>query len=258
VHAVHGRPMFGLSAQFTLLAGLAWTVGLSAVGWAVGLACSVTTNVALARGVARHGADGIGPAGRVTFARATLACGVAALIAHSFWQPVSVTALLALAFIALILDAVDGWVARRTGTVSALGARFDMEVDAFLILVLSAYVAHSTGPWVLAIGAARYAFGAAGWLVPWLREPVPPRYWAKVVAATQGIVLTFAAADVVPRSLAKVALVASLALLAESFGHQIWWLQRGGVRARRVVASAAARPRQSRLVPRPAVEVGNG
>ena len=39
------------------------------------------------------------------------------------------------------LDAVDGQVARRTGTVSALGARFDMEVDAFLILVLSVYVA---------------------------------------------------------------------------------------------------------------------
>ena len=38
---------------------------------------------------------------------------------------------------ALALDGVDGQVARRTGTASELGARFDMEVDAFLILVLS-------------------------------------------------------------------------------------------------------------------------
>ena len=43
--------------------------------------------------------------------------------------------------VALALDGVDGQVARRTGTVSALGARFDMEVDAFLVLVLSVHVA---------------------------------------------------------------------------------------------------------------------
>ena len=48
--------------------------------------------------------------------------------------------------------------ARRTGTASPLGARFDGEVDAFLILVLSVYVARSIGPWVFAIGAARYVF----------------------------------------------------------------------------------------------------
>ena len=51
--------------------------------------------------------------------------------------------LVVLAAVALVLDGVDGQVARRTGTVSALGARFDMEVDAFLMLVLSVYVASS-------------------------------------------------------------------------------------------------------------------
>ena len=51
---------------------------------------------------------------------------------------------------ALILDGVDGKVARRTGTSTALGARFDMEVDAFLILVLSVYVLDVAGP----LGAA--------------------------------------------------------------------------------------------------------
>ena len=80
------------------------------------------------------------------------------------------------------------------------------------------------GAWVLAIGAARYAFLAAGWLLPWMRETLPPRYWRKVVAATQGIVLTIAAADVVPQALAEVAVAAALALLAESFGRDVWWL----------------------------------
>ena len=73
-----------------------------------------------------------------------------------------------------------------------------MEVDAFLILVLSVYVAHSAGAWVLAIGLARYLLLAAEQVLPWLRRPTPPRYWGKVVAALQGIVLTVAAADVLP------------------------------------------------------------
>ena len=51
-----------------------------------------------------------------------------------------------MATVALLLDAVDGQVARRTNTVSALGARFDMETDAFLVLVLSVYVAPIVGP----------------------------------------------------------------------------------------------------------------
>ena len=73
-----------------------------------------------------------------------------------------------------------------------------MEVDAFLILVLSVYVARSSGAWVLAIGAMRYAFVAAGWVLPWMRGQLPPRYWRKVVAAIQGIVLVVAAPAAAP------------------------------------------------------------
>jgi phosphatidylglycerophosphate synthase len=132
----------------------------------------------------------------------------------------------ALAAVALALDAVDGWVARRTNTVSALGARFDMEVDAFLILALSVEAARELTPWVLAIGLARYLLGAAGWKLAWLREPTPARYWGKVVAAMQGIVLTTAVAGVLPRQVVLAALGVALALLAESFGRQVWWLRR--------------------------------
>ena len=53
---------------------------------------------------------------------------------------------------------------------------------------------------MLAIGLARYALLAAGRLLPWLRRPLPPRYWCKVVAAVQGIVLTVAAAGVLPHA----------------------------------------------------------
>lgn len=224
MRAVQAGPPIGLIAQLLLLAALAGTVGLSRAGWVVGVTCGVIMNAVLARGLSRYRSGRLSPADWVTLARATLAVGVAALTADSFDQPAPVTLLVTLTVVALTLDAVDGWVARRNRTASALGAHFDGEVDAFLILALSVYVARSTGAWVLVIGAARYAFLAAGWLLPWLREPLPPRYWRKVVAATQGIVLTIAAADVLPPALTRAALIAALALLAESFGRDVWWL----------------------------------
>ena len=69
--------------------------------------------------------------------------------------------LVAIGAVALALDGLDGWVARRNNTVSVLGARFDMEVDAFLILVLSVLVVPHARAVGAAIGLMRYAFVAA-------------------------------------------------------------------------------------------------
>ena len=174
----------------------------------------------------------------MTLTRATLAGGVAALVVTSFDRAVPVPVLVSLTIVALALDAVDGQVARRTGTVTDLGARFDMEVDSFLLLVLSGYAARVTGPWVLAIGGMRYAFVVATWVLPWMRGTLPPRYWRKVVAATQGVVLVVAAAGVAPRPVILTALVGALVLLVESFGRDVgWlWLHRTAVRPARRAA----------------------
>ena len=127
---------------------------------------------------------------------------------------------------ALALDFVDGRVARRTGTASAFGGRLDGEADAFLILVLSAYVARSTGAWVLAMGLVRYAYAVATWLLPWMQRPLPPRYWRKVVAAVTGIALALAAADPPPPGATVAGLAVAWVLLAESFGWDVVWLWR--------------------------------
>jgi phosphatidylglycerophosphate synthase len=219
-------PAAGLMAQVLLLAALAGTAGLGGAGWTIGIACAVTMATALARGLARRPGERLGPASWVTLARATLAVGVAALAADSFVHDIPVALLVTLAAVALCLDPVDGWLARRTGTATELGARFDGEADAFLILALSVYVAPACGWWVLAIGGARYLFLAGEWLLPWMRTPLPPRRWRKLVAATQGIVLTVAAAGVLPRALAQALLLAALALLAASMGECTWWLWR--------------------------------
>ncbi len=149
VRAAHAGPVAGLIAQTLLLAALAGSVGLSGAGWSVGVACAVIVNTALARGLSRHGSERLGPADWVTLTRATLAVAVAALVADSFDEPAEVALLVTLTVVALVLDAVDGWIVRRMGTATPLGAQFDGEVDAFLILVLSVYVARSAG----AVGA---------------------------------------------------------------------------------------------------------
>jgi len=224
VPTVRSLPTFGLISQVALLATLAATVGLTTAGWVVGTAYGSITFVALTWAMHRMGVDALGPADGVTLARATLVGCVAALVADSFDRRTPIGVLVAIAVVALILDAVDGQVARRTNTASRLGARFDMEVDAFLILVLSVYVARSLGAWVLVIGAMRYAFVVAGWVSPWMQRSLPPRPWRKVVAATQAIVLVFAASDVLPRTLTVVAVAGALALLVESFGRDVAWL----------------------------------
>ena len=233
---MHAGPVAGLVAQMLLMAAIAAAVAVSGVslnaaGWVVGVACGLITNLALAYGLAHYRADRMSPADWVTLARATLAVGVAALVAASFGQRVDIAMLVSLAALALVLDALDGWVARRTVT-GTLGARFDGEVDAFLILVLSVYVARSSGAWVLAIGAARYVFLAAEWPLAWMRAPLPPRNWRKVVAAIQGIVLAIAVAGVLSVAVTQAALVGALVLLTESFVRDVWWLWRRRHRAR--------------------------
>ena len=128
----------GSAALVALLAVLAATVGLGFLGWGVGLACAALTIVGVARGT-----SSLGPADLVTLGRAVLTCGLAGLVADSFLHEAAVGTIVVGAVVALASDLFDGWLARRTRTESDFGARFDGEVDAFLILVLSVYVAEA-------------------------------------------------------------------------------------------------------------------
>jgi phosphatidylglycerophosphate synthase len=227
VRTVQRGPLVAFLTVAGLLAALGVTVGLGPPGLAVGLGCGALLAVGLAAGMHRHSRDRLLPADRVTLVRAALSCAVAALVADAWGSsPARNAPLVGLAAIALVLDGVDGWVARRTGAVTPFGARFDMEADAFLILVLSVYVARSSGVWVMGSGLARYALLVTGLAVPWLARPTPPRYWAKVVAAIQGIVLVLAAAEVLPPRQRDWMLAVAVLLIAESFGRQVWWLRR--------------------------------
>ncbi|MDO0924851.1 CDP-alcohol phosphatidyltransferase family protein [Streptomyces sp. TG1A-8] len=216
----------GAGAQVLLLALLGRVTGMGPAGWLTGLVFACATWAVLSRAVHRSRLRSFGPANRVTLGRATLVGGVTALVADSFLNSPPVTLLVALTAVALVLDGVDGRVARRTGTASALGARFDMEVDAFLILVLSVYVSTRLGPWVLLIGGMRYAFVAAARLAPWLNAPLPPSFARKTVAALQGVCLLLAGARLLPSAVDLAVVLLALASLVWSFGRDVLWLRR--------------------------------
>src|SRR5205823_5223957 len=209
----------GLLVTAVLLGVVSATSGLGVAGWIAGLATGSAAAALLATTRMRSDQPAIFPADWVTLTRMLLIAGVAGLVADSFGRSVSMTALVTLSSVALALDAVDGLVARRTGTATPLGARIDGEADAFLILLLSIAVSQDYGSWVLFIGAARYALLLAGWLIPWLAAPLPPRFWRKVVAAVQGIVLTVAASGVPSRLAGMIAVAVALLLLCEAYAR---------------------------------------
>ena len=216
----------GAGVQILLLALLGTAIGMGPAGWLTGLAFAVATWAVLSRALHRTRPRSFGPANRVTLGRATLVGGVTALVADSFERRTPVAALVALAAVALILDGVDGKVARATGTSTPLGARFDMEVDAFLILVLSVYVSMSQGPWVLLIGGMRYGFVAAARVWNWLNAPLPPSMARKTVAALQGILLLVAASGYLPFAATFGVVALALGTLLWSFGRDVLWLWR--------------------------------
>ncbi|MFJ9538496.1 CDP-alcohol phosphatidyltransferase family protein [Streptomyces sp. NPDC101225] len=216
----------GAGLQILLLALLGTAIGMGPAGWLTGLAFAVASWAVLSRALHRSRPRSFGPANRVTLGRATLVGGVTALVADSFESSPPVTLFVGLTAIALILDGVDGKVARATGTSTPLGARFDMEVDAFLILVLSVYVSMEFGPWVLMIGAMRYAFVAAARVCPWLNAELPPSMARKTVAAMQGICLLLAASGCLPHLASLGVVLLALGSLTWSFGRDVRWLRR--------------------------------
>ncbi|MEU9155136.1 CDP-alcohol phosphatidyltransferase family protein [Streptomyces sp. NPDC048417] len=216
----------GAGVQILLLVLLGSAIGMGPAGWLTGLAFAVATWAVLSLALHRTRPRTFGPANRVTLGRAILVGGVTALVADSFESSPPVSLLVGLTAVALILDGVDGKVARHTGTSTALGARFDMEVDAFLILVLSVYVSTQLGPWVLLIGAMRYAFVAAAKVAPWLNAPLPPSMARKTVAAMQGICLLLAGADLLPYLANLGVVLLALGSLVWSFGRDVVWLRR--------------------------------
>jgi phosphatidylglycerophosphate synthase len=132
----------------------------------------------------------------------------------------------AAAFMILVLDGVDGWIARTSGAVSRFGARFDMETDAAFILAVSilTWQYGKTGPWILMAGLMRYAFVAGTMLLPWMRRSLPSSQRRKRIFVAQAVSLILSLVPLVVRPFSDIAAITGLLLLACSFTIDVAWL----------------------------------
>ena len=125
-----------------LLSGVLARIGAAALGLEgdyllKAVALFVTGAALVLAGVGRHHPyRTFGAANQVTVARGVLVALLAALVGERTDTGAPALATVLAASVA-VLDGVDGWLARRTRMASDFGARFDMETDAALIMVLS-------------------------------------------------------------------------------------------------------------------------
>jgi len=167
-----------------------------------------------------------GWASRVTFFRALIVLSLASFL----WWPEAFVdhglELGLLGLVALLADGLDGHLARKREEQSEVGARFDMETDAALMLVLSIAMGWTdrVGMWVLWIGALRYAFVGAGMFLPFLNKPLPESMRRKVICVVQVSVLLAVMPPWFTDGQAFVLLAIALALLLYSFALDTMWL----------------------------------
>jgi phosphatidylglycerophosphate synthase len=229
------RPLLR-SALVAILAPTLVAVTLSAwAGHGLGLSPSFPAHllgllglggILILYGLPAHGPHHVfGAANHATVARGVLVAFLAALLVERVDERVELVAL-GTASLAAVMDAVDGWLARRMRMDSAFGARFDMETDALFILVLSLWAWHldKAGPWVIAGGLLRYLFLLGAALVPALRAPLPERFRRKAIAASQMITLLVVICPFVPARASAALAGAALLALSISFLIDTQWL----------------------------------
>ncbi|MBZ9655453.1 CDP-alcohol phosphatidyltransferase family protein [Phyllobacterium lublinensis] len=174
-----------------------------------------------------------GPANTITALRGGLTCLMAGFLVETEWliDPTMTSwiwGVVAGSLLALCLDGLDGYLARRFEMTSEFGARYDMEVDAALILCLSLliYAMAKADWWVIFIGAMRYLFVAAQFFDSRLKRPLQPSLRRKAICVLQMVALcTILLPTVNPPVSTSIAAWALLALVC-SFGSDAYSLMR--------------------------------
>lgn len=236
---LEGRGLLLSTAITNLSLVAAFTLALLVAAFAIfplGPGFIIVTLVTLAtifalvlRALPGHGHDRFGPANLVTSIRAGLVSLTAGALVSSerlAGDPMALWALLGIVLIAFALDGIDGYLARRFEVESSFGARFDMEVDAFLILLLSlaALLLDKVGAWVVLIGLMRYGFLAWGRFSPKLNGSLPPSFRRKLVCVVQVAALCAILVPFVSSDVATAIAAIALAALVYSFAVDIRYL----------------------------------
>lgn len=230
------RPMSAPLYQFACCAlvilvgvmGLAYATFGGSSAFVVSVASFLLISAIVARGMIVQSISHFGAANGVTAMRAGLVAVVSGAIFALPLDPIHAWFIFAFAVLAFAMDGLDGYLARRNRTATAFGARFDMEIDALFGAILSLIILQSgtVGPHILLLGFMRYGFVIAGYIWPWLNNPLPESLRRKTVCVVQIAALLLLICPAIPAALiAPISLIA-LAALLWSFAADTTWLMR--------------------------------
>jgi len=224
-----------VTTTLILLAALVCLAQIARSGLPLGASYALKSSAAFAGMMAisigflqrHHRFERFGPANQITTARAMLVALIASLIGEPRVPEVAFSAVAA-GVLVTMMDGVDGWLARRHRIASAFGARFDMEIDALLILVLAvlSWQFGKAGAWVVLSGLLRYAFVAAGSWAAWMNAPLPASRRRQTICVIQTAALTLVMLPAIAPPVSTVVAAASLCALVCSFLVDILWLWR--------------------------------
>lgn len=191
--------------------------------------CWTATLLLIYRGLRHHRYPKFGTANTVTTVRAAGAMVLASTLPVTDAIPSSDNAYWTLSlFVACLiaLDGLDGYYARRERLSSDFGARFDMEVDAFLALVIALILwqTQQAGIWVLGLGLMRYVFVVWSYFSQPLRAELFPSLRRKTVCVIQLGALCLMLSPLLQNPFTQIIGLAALICLSASFFIDIVWL----------------------------------
>jgi phosphatidylglycerophosphate synthase len=177
-------------------------------------------------GLRHHAPRRFGAANGITLLRAGAVAFLAGMtMLDAPFSPALRGAVVGIGCAGLLLDGIDGFVARRSGLASRFGARFDMEIDALSVLVFTLLLLRTgqAGPWVLAIGLARYIFVGVGWVCPALARELPQSLRRKTICVVTVTALLVALTPFIAAGPARMICAAALVVLVYSFAVDCVW-----------------------------------
>lgn len=221
-----GSLLFAASVLVASLSGRTGAAGIPAVAAPAAVALlgsvSMTTLHRILRPRTRRTADRLTTLRAVLVTSAALVESLRMIADHSPGPAAVIPAILAAT--AAVTDYFDGLAARRWGP-SETGARWDMEVDAYEMFVLSVLLVGSRGlpSWILLTGAMRYISVFGFRLLPELPRGSGGksfRFYAKTACAVAVTVLVVSLVPGIPRAPLLRANAVAAAAIVVSFGWE--------------------------------------
>ena len=173
-------------------------------------------------------------ASHITFIRIILSIVMLSLALNSFFDTsiygelYFLNIFIFLAFIALILDGADGFIARKYKESNSFGIAFDQEADNLMLLILSLsiYLNKNINIIIFLIPIYRYIFILFMYRFLWLKRELPKSFLRKFICIFTSILLIISHISYLDEYIVINIVFFALFIITFSFAKDIIWLYR--------------------------------